>query len=134
MNDLRINKNKPLNCLYCVNASLEPGSSRTATFESIPLQPVCQCMDVPHELVDLYLLQMLKNNNAGFSDVFNWLPYHCGHFAPRLVRMHCYICGKRGVFSEWHVVENIYTGDKNIMACSTPCMNEVNRRNKAGQV
>lgn len=121
-------KNKPLNCLYCLQAILEPGSSRTADHESIPPQPHCFCYDVPHELADLFNLKM-KMPGTFYENIFTWLPYHCGHFQPRLIRMHCFICGAPGTFSEWQVADKIYTGEQDIMACSGPCIKAVQELN-----
>ena len=109
--------NKPLNCLYCLNAVLTPGSSRTAYFEATRPTPNCFCYDVPHELFDLYLLRVPDNE----IDLYAWLPYHCGHFIPRFVRQGCKVCKKIFIIPEWKLVQKQYLTFGLVMVCSKEC-------------
>lgn len=113
---------KPLNCLYCRQAVLSPGSSRTANIESIPPTPNCFSYDVPHELFDLFIL---RGGNLGsmhdYTNIYNWLPYHCGHFLPRIVQLRCAVCLKPGKFEEWRMVQAVFIDKFNIMVCNDAC-------------
>ena len=109
--------NKPLNCLYCLNAVLTPGSSKTAYFEATRPTPNCFCYDVPHELFDLYLLRIPDNE----IDIYAWLPYHCGHFMPRMLQLRCRNCGRPEQFEEWDCLKDIFIKGYREMTCNTVC-------------
>ena len=115
---------KPLNCLYCSNAEIIPGSSSLNGFAYIPPIPGCTCYDVPHELIDLFEIKTCPNNKPHdnyFSDLYSWLPYHCGHFLPRLVKLRCAACLKPDVFEEWRLIQDVFIDCFNIMVCNQAC-------------
>ena len=94
---------KPLNCMYCASANFYCGTPTTYICKLTPPLPLCTSYDVAPELIDLFLLLMSDSNSL--MDIYNWLPYNCGHFIPRGVRQSCRVCKKTFIMPEWKLVQ-----------------------------
>lgn len=117
---------KPLSCWYCDNSKYSPGCNGCYQGPAIPSFPECTCVDVPHEIIDLW---ELKGQYID-SNIFTWLPYHCGHFQARDIKFKCNnpTCNSITIIPEWEVVKLLFTGPYLYIVCSTDCNGELERR------
>ena len=113
---------KPLSCWYCEQSKHSTGLSY---FYSIPAFPECTCFDVPYQLVDLWQEKGIHEDN----NLYTWLPYHCGHFSPRKIKLRCKntACKKPVIISEWELVKYMLIGPCCIIVCSLACKSQVQK-------
>ena len=115
---------KPLNCLYCSNAVITLGVDVQSHFKSISPQPHCFCYDVPAEMFDLYLVRCPEQDIA----IYNWLPYHCGHFQSSMIQLRCVVCGKPEQFEEWNCIPDIFIQGFNVLTCDDKCADRLDKQ------
>ena len=107
---------KPLSCFYCERSVIIPGTH--ATYFQAGEQPAadCTCPDVH---LDLYAVHAKRYGKRRFVVAESWMPYHCGHFSARIIRVKCSYgpCIKTIDAPEWLAAKTMYI--KNTFACYT---------------
>lgn len=103
---------KPLNCIYCEHAYITPYVPGRRYAD-------CDCPDVP---LDLYAVWE-RRNLAPYVSAESWMPYHCGHFIPRMIRVKCAHkrCTKTIDTAEWYAAKHMYIGPEDELCCSPLC-------------
>jgi hypothetical protein len=110
---------KPLSCFYCDNASIKPGRHATAFARFQPPCALCHCLTVSPDIFALYE----KRHGRLAMHAAGWMPYHCGHFSARMIRVKCAYrpCTKTIDAPEWEAAKRMYIGTHDELCCSAFC-------------
>jgi len=116
---------KPLSCYYCEHAHINPGYHGSYLEPPEPASADCDCLDVSLDLFAIWERLNLKP----YVSPESWLPYHCGHFLPRMIRVKCAHkrCIKVIDTSEWLAAKNMYIGPYDELCCSQLCADILNK-------
>ena len=120
--------NKPLSCFYCAQAMVLPGIAAMHNRAAEPPGARCLCPDVSSELYILH--ERLASRRFLFSlgvPVENWMPYKCGHFIAREIRVKCSYgpCTEIVNAPEWLAAQLMYIGNAYKLCCSDACIKDL---------
>ena len=120
----RAAKIKPLSCFYCNNAQIIPGVNGSYLQPLVQPYTECTCPDVPVELYDIHEQTASRRFLHSLSvSVENWMPYRCGHFSARIIRVKCSYgpCTKTIDAPEWLAAKTMYIKNTFALCCSNLC-------------
>ena len=116
---------RPLSCFYCDNAKIHQGVNGSYLQPHVQPFTECTCPDVPVELYDIHEQTASRRFLHSLSvSVENWMPYRCGHFLPRIIRIKCSYsrCTKTVDAPEWLAAKLMYIESNHDLCCSDLCV------------